>query len=449
MQFRIVKIVVSGMKGIEKPMTFQFLNDTINYERAFSDSSIKAVYGLNGSGKSSFINAIDVYKKICTSYSFLVENASINTLVKLINVKAKEFKISFYFICDGIDSSFCHEICINNKTGKPFIERETLSRITGQTINGKTNKLLEVNGRDLLIYSCDPLMNEIGSFVKQSIEKKNEYVSVVSLFFDINFMDGFVDLFEKKEREKETNNYHISANDASIALLVTSFFVRKLFVFLGERDVHSVPYFKKMLELLSFFNKEVDESIVVSGDKFINKNELKQYQVQVAKMTRFIKLFKPELKKINIDKRSNGKLYQCRLVMNYDTYSIDYEYESTGLKNLMDMFSCLEQASLGGIAFIDEMDANMNEVYLEKLCDYFVNHAKGQLCFTTHNTAPMRILQSKKNGIDFINSKEENYQWIRNGNYSPAKLYKEGMIPGLPFNLEGFDFIEVFSPEEA
>jgi AAA15 family ATPase/GTPase len=134
--------------------------------------------------------------------------------------------------------------------------------------------------------------------------------------------------------------------------------------------------------------------------------------------------------------------------MNYGSYSIDYEYESSGLRNLMEMFSCLEQASRGGIAFIDEMDANMNEVYLKKLCEFFVNYGEGQLCFTTHNSVPMNILKKQKYGIDFINNEKQSVQWIRNGNYSPSKLYSEGMIPGLPFNIEDFDFLSVFFSEE-
>ena len=315
----------------------------------------------------------------------------------------------------------------------------------GQSINSEEKKLLEVNGRDLSIYDRDSFIGDLGDFVKQSIDKKNEYSSVVSLFFDVNYMKEFVNRYNKA---RVPGDFHISANDVSIALLATSFFIRKLNVYLSERDTHSEPSLDTLLRSLVFFDKELDEKIVVSGDKLISKTELKEYQAQVKKMTKFIKLFKPELREISIDKKANGDLFRCRLVMNYDSYSIDYEYESTGLKNLMEMFSCLEQASLGGIAFIDEMDANINEVYLEKLCEFFSKHVSGQLCFTTHNTSPMRILKKQKHGIDFINNDKQSVQWVRNGNYSPSKLYSEGMIPGLPFNIEDFDFLSVFFSEE-
>ena len=39
--------------------------------------------------------------------------------------------------------------------------------------------------------------------------------------------------------------------------------------------------------------------------------------------------------------------------------------------------------------------------------------------------------------------------WVKNGNYSPANLYKNGMIEGSPFNIDSTDFIGVFSTEEG
>jgi hypothetical protein len=37
--------------------------------------------------------------------------------------------------------------------------------------------------------------------------------------------------------------------------------------------------------------------------------------------------------------------------------------------------------------------------------------------------------------------------WTQIGNYSPAKLYKKGMVQGLPFNVEAEAFLGVFGDE--
>ena len=40
------------------------------------------------------------------------------------------------------------------------------------------------------------------------------------------------------------------------------------------------------------------------------------------------------------------------------------------------------------------------------------------------------------------------HPWKTNGNYSPSKLYRNGMIEGSPFNVDTIDFIGVFGTGE-
>ena len=95
--------------------------------------------------------------------------------------------------------------------------------------------------------------------------------------------------------------------------------------------------------------------------------------------------------------------------------------------------------------FIDEMDANINDIYFERLIKFFVDYGKGQLIFTTHNTAPMNVLKRVKHGIDFITSDSGIVSWTSNGNYDPQSQYRKGMLIGLPFNVDGFDFLNCFN----
>ena len=50
--------------------------------------------------------------------------------------------------------------------------------------------------------------------------------------------------------------------------------------------------------------------------------------------------------------------------------------------------------------------------------------------------------------IDFLSENHKIYPWTANGNYSPAKLYRNGMIEGSPFNVDSIDFIGVFDSGE-
>ena len=102
----------------------------------------------------------------------------------------------------------------------------------------------------------------------------------------------------------------------------------------------------------------------------------------------------------------------------------------------------------GKIVFIDELDSNLHDVYLCALLEYLMEYGKGQLCFTTHNIGPMDILKKNKKSIDFLSSNHKVYSWTVNGHYSPAKMYREGMIEGSPFNVDSIDFIGIFESEE-
>lgn len=53
-----------------------------------------------------------------------------------------------------------------------------------------------------------------------------------------------------------------------------------------------------------------------------------------------------------------------------------------------------------------------------------------------------------KKSIDFLSEDHKIYPWTKSGNYSPSKLYRNGMIEGSPFNVDSIDFISVFGSGE-
>ena len=152
--------------------------------------------------------------------------------------------------------------------------------------------------------------------------------------------------------------------------------------------------------------------------------------------------------KIEIKKDENGDYYECENIMVYKNKRISEKYESTGIKKLIDLYAALCDLDEGKIVFIDEFDANIHDVLLEKLVQYAMQYAKGQLIFTTHNLGPMDVLQSAKNSIDFLSSDSRIVSWTKNGNYTAASQYKKGLIKYSPFNIEPFSFLGVFGDEQ-
>ena len=187
---------------------------------------------------------------------------------------------------------------------------------------------------------------------------------------------------------------------------------------------------------------------ISGGTDLIAKPIYTLYEKKVKKLKDFIKIFKPDLTDISIDRKEDGDNYVCNLNMIYGDYVVHTEFESTGVKKLIRLFDFLQNMVQGGIVFIDEFDSNLHDVYLCALLEYLMEYGKGQLCFTTHNVGPMDVLKRNKKSIDFLSIDHKIYPWTTNGNYSPSKLYRNGMIEGSPFNVDSIDFIGIFDPLE-
>ena len=210
------------------------------------------------------------------------------------------------------------------------------------------------------------------------------------------------------------------------------------------QKIQSIEENKKDSFTKETFNQLKREILEASGrDILVPKNLYSSYEEQIAKLSMFIQIFKPELVNIEVDKKDFDQFYKCNMKMIYENYTLDQEFESRGIKKMMDLFYYLEDACMGMITFIDELDSNINDVYLDKIIEYFILYGKGQLCFTSHNLSPMSVLKKNKNAITFISSVNTVHTWANNGNLSPENAYKNGFIEDSPFNVDASDFLGI------
>ncbi|MCR5760933.1 MAG: hypothetical protein K6F82_02885 [Sphaerochaetaceae bacterium] len=437
-----MRIEVSGIKGIKDKISFDFENQTIS-KRIFDKPAIKAIYGTNGSGKTAILTAIDIYINLCLDSFYLLKIDNSASLKKLINKQTNFFEIKVYFITDDA-VAYTHRISINARADKPYIEEEEIDRIVGKTINGENEVLLRIKNAECISYrdSETELYKKTDDIVKEAIAKVSEYRSVITLIGDGIFRSKIIKIFNPEGRNKPLDNKTTIA-----AIFNTRILSLSTYVYLGASDKHkevTVGSFLEYADALKSKISEPDKVYMSQTEIVVPVGRIDELKEHIQSVYKFIRLFKPTLKGIELIKTQEGEKYRCRMVMVYPEYSVDYEYESAGIKNLIYMYDCLENSSRGGISFIDEMDVNINEIYLERLCSYFMKYGKGQLCITIHNTAPMKILKGGKHSLDFINCSQEAISWIKNGSKSPSNDYKDGMIPGIPFNVNDFDFIEVF-----
>lgn len=445
----LVNYRVQGVKTLDKKVSLSFYKKSIEKSPKTQDYNIKAIYGMNGSGKSAIVTSIDILRNILINPGYLSNPIVQKNLNELINKKAGKVELEADYIADmGVEVRlFSYSIVLEKSTsGKYVITYESLSSRRATSKSEKMDNVYTIiNGEMSIGVNID---NNLRDNIINKTANLLENASLCELFVE----KFFAQLKANPEYTKEL----------FVRGLVSLFvFGSKIHVYFDQSDDHTVYFLRNTVlsdnsmrmddsfwKLFDQMDGETLNTINISGNE-VSKESYSRFEKDVDKLFEFIKIFKLDLQEIVIDKKEDKDRYICNLLMKYSDYSIDAEFESTGVKKLIKLYAYLREMVQGGIVFIDEFDSNLHDVYLCALLEYLMEHGKGQLCFTTHNAGPMDVLKHNNKSIDFLSINQEIHPWIKNGNYSPSKLYRRGMIDGSPFNVDSIDFIGVFDIEEG
>lgn len=438
--FYLLNMSVSGIKNIKEEVRLNFYKKTVDKNFDPEKYRIKAIYGENGSGKSALITAVKILQDLIVQDNYLNESKTQLFLDEIINKKTHTFRLCCEILLKEDDKKSIYKYSVHmakGKSGLYEIQHESLQVKNGNYMNNNYTTVFECKNGELLSVNCTA--NKRESLNKKTINLLSSR-SFIYLYI-MNFNED--DIYEQDPANKEL----------LIHLLAISGFILAITVYLGEEDQHELFFLQKRIKesglgqqtLIDELLKQDDSQNFFSNvnDKLITKEHFEKYKEKVNRLTQFIKIFKTDLVSIDIDAKENGEYYVCELNLNYGDYVINKEFESTGIKKLIRLFDCFVSASNGGIVFVDEMDSNLNDVYLCKLIEYFMYYGKGQLCFTTHNLDPMSILKENRNSIDFLSSDNHLVTWTARGNATPENCYRNGMIEDSPFNVEASDFVGI------
>lgn len=444
---------VSGIKSLDQVVTLSFYKKNITKPFASKQYNIKAIYGENGSGKSAIIASVDILKNILMDPGYLNNPFVQSNLLELINKRSKCLYISARFLCinAGYVRVFQYEIMLKLGTsGRYEIASEELFYIKNTSSAEKPVPVFSVNTGEF-------------KFITTGEEDKEDYEQLLRRLTNLLSYSTFSALLFDKE-----SDFLISKDSQlTYSIICLILFAAELHVYMDKEDTHMTfltqRYMGGVDELLnvnrSLFQKDkfFEGFSKVGADHIgtlnvlnnaVPKTNYSGFQKMVSGLYEFLHIFKHDLNDIEIEKKEDGDLYYCSLIMVYGTYKVFADFESTGVKKLIRLYSYIKEMTNGGIVFIDEFDSNLHDVYLCALLEYLMEYANGQLCFTTHNVGPMDVLKHNKKSIDFLSADKCIYEWKKNGNYSPSKLYKKGMIEGSPFNVDSIDFIKVFGTGE-
>lgn len=449
----LVSYRVKGIKNFEEEVSLSFYKKTITKPIDTGNYNVKGIYGMNGSGKSAIISSVDILRNLLINENYLNNPIIQSSLDEIINKKIGELHIGTKFLLKLTeDTAYLYEyevVLKKNNFGKYAIDSEQLS--------------------------CRNAFSKKDEFIPVFKVKKGEieYINTEDIVIENEFREKTKNLLSNSSASslflmKFHHNKIKTVNLASISIgtRVLLWYSNNTHIYMDQTDDHTDYFVEDVLGKYNESTKgilEIDASFknvsqIIDIDKLnifscktdtIPLDKYEAYKDFVKKLKKFIQIFKPELKDIEIERKDKGDNYVCSLNMVYEGFSINSEFESTGIKKLIKLYAYLQEMVQGGIVFIDELDSNLHDVYLCALLEYLMNYGQGQLCFTTHNVGPMDILKRNKKSIDFLSIDNKIYPWKTNGNYSPAKLYKNGMIEGSPFNIDAIDFIDVFDTPEG
>ena len=434
---RVLQIKTSGMKNLSEEITIDFANLTI--EKGINKlNNVKGVFGFNGSGKTALITSVDYYLRITTDPTFLLQKDTTRKLGRLLNFQTKRFDFSIVFECLN-NLIIKHSIGVSrNNNGSFFIQYESIGVSVGRTLNDEFKTLVKKDENSISIASHKNLTDDSLEFLKNT---------------DLTYSSILTRVIDKIiERSKNDKQYKASITEKAFADLFFS--VNNIGVYLSNADMHNNYLFDKdvldtlLSSLQALKDKKENWIDYYPAETIISKSSYEEYARDNKKLERFIKVFKPELKEIELEKSEDKDTYHVKRLFKYEKYNVEYEFEPSGIKQLVKLFTYLSKCANGGVVFIDEIDVNINAVYFEKLISFFRRYGKGQLVFTTHDIEAMNALKGQSKSILVLGEDNKIDVWVGKGNKSPINDYFGGFFPHSPMNVEDFDFVNIFLGEE-
>ena len=447
----LVNYSVRGIKTLDEKVSLSFYKKIIPKDLDTREYNIKGIYGMNGSGKSGIVTSVDILKNILINASYLNNPIVQEQLDAIINKKLGELFIEADFISNFLDVLMFYRYKLTlskNEMGKYHISYEKLSSKKATSKTESMETVFEV------IH---------GSMVVSENKKKDRFYNILfNKTLNLLSTTSMSALFYERILDSALSDAECY-EDSFVGLMELLLFGKHIHVYMDQSDDHrhyligkSFQYTNDFKDIGVNIRSAITHLVGSDGDDMnvlsifpqtVSKMFYEDYEKTVEKLYEFLCVFKPDLKRIEIDKKENREMYVCSLIMVYDSFKIHAEFESTGVKKLINLFTYLKEMVQGGIVFIDEFDSNLHDVYLCALLEYLMQYGEGQLCFTTHNVGPMDVLKRNKKSIDFLSVDHKIYPWTVSGNYSPSKLYRNGMIEGSPFNVDSIDFIGAFDFE--
>jgi AAA15 family ATPase/GTPase len=408
-------------------------------ENGFSEKAdIAGIYGQNGSGKTTIIQALNLLKHVASGFSFWKDMAD------CISVTSDKCDLSFKFAIRSasgnkfIATYSCSILKYAADQNGPCFSSESLS--VSKETDGSWSKTVpyfeyEYPNNDIQVFSpktryeniiAGDQQKVIGLSVAYKIAQQNNSSFLFSrTFCDILKDSPETELFEIVQTLKnyalkqlfviQSSHSAFISIDAVIPLSVSH--SSPEYTAIGDIPINQAEpmvYDEKTFHIIQSILKEMDCVIgaLVPGLSIKTKDYGKQLQKNGTEGIRF------------------------ELVSEHNGIQIPIRYESEGIRKIISILNLiiLMYNNSSVLIAVDELDAGIFEILLGELIHVIEESGKGQLIFTSHNLRPLEVIN--KANVIFTTTNSKN-RYIRLKNVRPTNNLRDCYIRAL--NLGGQD----------
>lgn len=358
------------------------------------------IYGANGAGKTSIIDAIKYMKFLIKNSREFEPNSKIPTFSHKLNASTNT----------TLDIQFIHQ---ETKFAYGFIvnENEVVEEYLYHFKNNKQAKIFEREGSN---YEYGKTYSQSLKAIEQIVAKPNKlFLSVAAVWGKIEDIEKAFNYFNKE------------------IVINSNFNSNNWLVFTLEMINKDVNFKKKFIALLNKLGVAIKDIEIIVDENGIENEKL-------------FKLFSEEA--IMMLKNNNKSIIKTVLVK-YDNMILDLKEESKGVQKLFELGGPILDILMNGkILIYDELETSLHAIITETLISLFKNKDfntnNAQLIFTTHDTNLLDLNMFRKDEIWFVEKDIETFSTdlyslsdLKNirQNENIEKGYIKGKYGAIPF----------------
>lgn len=370
---RLKEIEITNLKGIK----YGKITTNSNFSTAYL-SDVVGLYGQNGSGKSTFVDALSLLKTLISGTKLPA-----NSEFHLTN-NEKQIDLNVLFI-------------VYNEFGEFYVKYKcTLEE-------GDTN-LIVINE------SLDIRENELRHKYKNLIKKEYDEITIKTKLLNNINIKRYNNLIEESKISKENNTGYIfkdivideitknlTMEDLKILKIIKKNFLYNFYILKENNKCFSNNEYFAIPDSSEHYKCYLDRTNLIPNEEY------RQIRDSIDKTNIVLKRIIPDLKIIvkeyGVEEIKEGMIgTRFELFSNRNQLTLPLKHESAGILKIIQITNALIAVYNipNACIVIDDLDLNMFEYLFGELLNKINLNGKGQLFFTSHNLRPLQILKSKE-----------------------------------------------------